>query len=91
MLVHKLNGAVGASLALSLAITATVVIVKRHSATYPLGIKGDRLEVVPGGACSQLAWPFGCGWQPSERPETRRRPGSDRRGQRHGKLRWLIS
>ena len=34
-------------------VIATVAIVKQHSAVCPLAIKGDRLEVVPEGACSQ--------------------------------------
>lgn len=74
MLAHKLIGTAAVVTALGLAITATVLIVKQ---IYPLGIKGDRLDVIVQ-ECSELGWPFGCGWQrqdASPEPKKHLRPG----------------
>jgi hypothetical protein len=82
MLVHKLIRTVAAVLALSLAIIATIVIVKRIFPTYPLGVKGDRLEI-SAQDCSQAGWPYGCDWQPqSATPEPKKRLLFGRRGKR---------
>ena len=82
MLVQKLIGTAVAVLALSLAVGGTVLIVKRVFATYPLGIKGDRLEVVAQD-CSQIGWPFGCDWQRQEAtPEPKKPSRFGHRGKR---------
>jgi hypothetical protein len=73
---HKLIGTAAVVIALGLAIMATVLIVKQ---TYPLGIKGNRLDVVVQD-CSELGWPYGCDWQPhSAAPEPRKHPRPGRR------------
>ncbi len=86
MLVHKLNSPViGALLAISVAAATVVAVWKRQSTTYPLGIKGDRLDVVPRVDCPQVAWPFGCDWQQqSALPDTKKHSRFGRRGRRLG-------
>lgn len=74
MRAYRLIGAAAVVIALGLAITASVLIVKR---IYPLGIKSDRLDDVVQ-ECSELAWPYGCSWQPQNalpEPKKHVRPG----------------
>ena len=79
---HKLIGTAAAMLVLGLAIMAVVLIAKRILVTYPLGIKGDRLEVAAQD-CSQVSWPFGCNLQQSDAlPEPKKNPRFGRRGKR---------
>jgi hypothetical protein len=76
---------IGVMIAAGIAIAATVVIVKRHFETYPLGVKGDRLDAgVPQADCSQVVWPYGCDWMDTS-PDTVKHLRSDRkRPHRHG-------
>jgi hypothetical protein len=90
MHVHRFNGPLGAAIVVGIAVAAAIVMVKRHTPSYPLGVKGDRLEVVvPQSGCSPTVWPYGCEWiEPA--PERKHvRPGSNRQ-HRHG-LRRLLS
>lgn len=92
MYVHRLNGRVGVAIAASVAIAAAVVMVKRHAVTYPLGVKGDRLEiVVPQAECSPAIWPYGCEWiDTSHDPRKQLKRADPKRQNRHG-LRRLLS
>jgi hypothetical protein len=86
MHVHRLNSRVGAVLAIGLAIAAAVVTVERHSASFPPGVKGDRLEVtVPQSGCSQVVWPYGCDWQSNATSDTKKHSRFGRRGRQY----WL--
>lgn len=90
MRAHRFNGRLGAAIVVGIAVAAAVVVVKRHTRTYPLGVKSDRLEVVvPPSDCSQAVWPYGCDFiEPP--PEARHiRPG--RKRQQHHGLRRLSS
>jgi hypothetical protein len=78
MLVHKLNHPVaGLVLAIGVALAMTWSVWKKHAGTPADVLRGDRLEQRdtqdsddPG--CSQLAWPYGCGWElPPEKRERR--------------------
>ncbi len=91
MRAHKLNNPmIGALLAISVAAVAAAVIWKRQAATYPIGVKGDRLEMAPRTDCSQAAWPYGCDWQLNPQPDTRGHSRFGRRGKRlHGLKRFL--
>jgi len=82
MLAHKAISTAAAVLMLSLAIMATVLIAKRIFATYPLGIKADRLDIVAQD-CSQIGWPYGCDWQRQDAlPEPKKNSRFGRRGKR---------
>jgi hypothetical protein len=84
MLVHKLNSrTMGAMLAISVAATAAVVIRKQQPVSYPLGIKGDRLELTPQAGCSQVVWPYGCDWHLNALADTRKHSRFGRRGRNH--------
>ncbi len=64
----------GGMLAIGIVTLLGAMISKAESSNSPVGIKGDRLDLVeqkPG--CPQIAWPFGCDWQ--ERPRLPRRSG----------------
>jgi hypothetical protein len=78
-------------IAASMAIAAAVVTMKRHSETYPLGVKGDRLEVaVPQADCSQVVWPYGCEWMDTS-PNTRKHSRPDRKRKYYRGLRGSLS
>jgi len=91
MLIHKLNRPmIGTLLAISVAAIMAVVIWKRQSETYPLGVKSDRLNVTPHAGCWQVVWPYGCDWQPSTPSDKRTRSRFGGRGrQKHGLMRYL--
>ena len=80
----RVSGAVllGSMTAAGIAISTVTVTLKRDTATSPLGIKGDGLEVtvpaVPQADCAQAVWPYGCEWMNTS-PATRRhlRPGQN--------------
>ena len=91
MLVHKLNRpAIGALLAISVATATATVIWTRHTATYPVGIRGDRLDIAPQDGCSQMVWPYGCDWQHQNTlPNTRIHSRFGHRGRQRGQKRFL--
>ena len=91
MLLHRFNTpAVGALLAIGIAATAAFVIWKRHGASYPLGVKGDRLDVAPRAGCSKVVWPYGCDWQPGAPVDARTHSRFGVRGKhKHGLIRNL--
>jgi hypothetical protein len=91
MLVHKLYSPTGAVIAAGFLIIAATFIAKRDSTSYHVGVKGNRLEVVPSAGCSQVVWPYGCNWQLDELPDTTRNSRLNRRKQRHLDLRWFLS
>jgi hypothetical protein len=83
MFCHKLNHPVARiALAISVVVVASVAVLWKQPASYPLGIKGDRLEVKPQAGCLPLAWPYGCGWQSDTPPERPKHSRFGRRGQR---------
>jgi len=91
MRAHKLNNPmIGVLLAISLAAATAAVIWKRQSVTYPVGVKGDRLDIAPRSDCSQVVWPYGCDWQLNASPGTKSHSRFGRRGKRpHGLKRFL--
>jgi hypothetical protein len=91
MHIHRLGWLLEVMIAAGIAIAAMVVIVKRHSETYPLGVKGDRLDVaVPQADCSQVVWPYGCDWMNTS-PDTGKYSRPDRKRLHHHGLRGSLS
>lgn len=73
----------GLTSAAGIAIAIIVMMAQRDAATYPMGIKGDRLEITipadPQADCAQVVWPYGCEWMNSSpAPKRHLRPGQTR-------------
>ena len=51
---------------------ASAFIWKEYIASPPLGVKSDRLDMMPQGSCTQDVWPYGCDWQFGASPEKKR-------------------
>jgi len=63
MLAHRLNNPVaGAVLAIGIVSAISAALWRSQPASYPLGVKSDRLDATPGADCSFAMWPYGCDW-----------------------------
>jgi len=70
----------GSLIAGGVAIATLIMMVKGDAAAYPLGVKGDRLDITaPQVDCSQVVWPYGCDWMNTSPPPKRHaRPAQTR-------------
>ena len=91
MLAHKLNNpVVGAVLAIGIVSAISAALWRSQPASYPLGIKSDRLDAMPKADCSFAVWPYGCDWQLNASPAPPKRSKFGRRRQyRHRPMRFL--
>jgi hypothetical protein len=88
---HKLNNpVVAAVLAIGIISAISAALWRSQPASYPLGVKSDRLDTTPQVDCSFAAWPYGCDWQLNASPEPPKRSKFGRRRQyRHRLMRFL--
>jgi len=91
MLAHKLNNpVVGAVLAIGIVSAISAALWRSQPASYPLGIKSDRLDTTPKADCSFAVWPYGCDWRLNASPEPPKRSKFGRRRKyRHKPMRFL--
>lgn len=72
MLAYKFAAAfAGAMLGIAVAVALAHPSIEMNNGNFPKAAKFDVSDSQPDMGCPKIAWPYGCEWRPSVKPQTK--------------------